>query len=183
MAKAEKDEMMKEPTTPEELSALHKILSADPQRYLRIVNQWILENPKNAGAYFSRHFGWMDIGEPQRALEDLNKAIEHGAEPSSISFLLRGNVYRHLGEYQKALEDYGRGEALDPALWEADVLGLFYQADAHARLGDEGAALAYCARLPDGFWTPGLNGAPAGDKTQIADQLRQIAANARRKQV
>jgi tetratricopeptide (TPR) repeat protein len=182
MAKAE-NELMKEPTTPEELSALHKILRSDPQRYFGIVNQWILANPKNAGAYFSRHFAWMDVGEPQRALEDLNKAIELEPEPSSMSFLSRGDVYRHLGEYQKALEDYGRGEALDPALWEADVLGLLYQADTHARLGNEGAALAYCSRLPDGFWTPGLNGAPAGDKMQVADQLRQIAANVRRKRI
>jgi len=181
MTMSEKDESIKEPTTPEELLAMHKILRGDPQRYLRIVNQWILENPNNADAYFSRHFVWMDIGEPERALEDLNKLIE--LKPSSMSFLSRGGVYRHLGEYEKALKDYGRGEALDPALWEADVLGLLYQADAHARLGDEAAALAHCARLPDGFWTPGLNGAPAGNKTQIADQLRRVAAGARRKRV
>jgi tetratricopeptide (TPR) repeat protein len=178
MMPTEKDESMNEPTTPEELLALHKILRTDPQRYLRIVGRWIFDHPKNAGAYFSRHFAWMDIGEPQRALEDLNKAI--ALEPSSMSFLSRGNVYRHLGEYSKALEDYSRGEAIDPSTWQADVLGLLYQADTHARLGDEAAALAHCARLPDDFWTPGLNGAPAGDKTQVAEQLRRIVANARR---
>jgi len=180
MNTTEDDEFMNEPTTPEELSTLHEILRADPQRYLRIVNRWIVENPKNAGAYFSRHFVWMDFGEPQRALDDLNKVI--ALEPDRMSFLSRGNVYRHLGEYRKALDDYSRGEALDPATWQADVLGLLYQADAHARLGDEVSALAHCARLPDDFWTPGLSGAPAGDKTEVAKQLRRIAADAQRRQ-
>jgi tetratricopeptide (TPR) repeat protein len=177
MTTAEKDESINEPTTPEELSALHKILRTDPQRYLRIVSRWILDNPESASAYFSRHFAWMDIGEPQLALQDLNKTI--ALEPSSMSLLSRGDVYRYLGEYQKALEDYSRGEAIDPARWQADVLGLLYQADTHARLGDEAAALAHCARLPDDFWTPGLNGAPAGDKAQVAEQLSRIAAHAR----
>lgn len=176
----ESDKTMKEPTTPEQLSALHKIRRADPQRYLNIVNQWIADNPKNTDAYYSRHFAWMDIGEPLRALDDLNKVIE--LEPDRMSLLSRGNVYRHLGQYRKALDDYGRGEAMDPAAWQADVLGLLYQADTHAQLGDEAAALAHCARLPDDFWTPGLDGAPSGDKTQVAEQLRRIAADARRRQ-
>ncbi len=171
---------MKEPTTPEELSDLHKIRRRDPQRYLDIVNKWITADPKNTDAYFSRHFAWIDIGEPQRALEDLNRVIE--LEPDRMSLLSRGNVYRHLGEYQKALKDYDRGEALDPAAWQADVLGLLYQADTHARLGNEAAALACCARLPDDFWTPGLDGAPSGDKMQITEQLRRIAADAQRRQ-
>jgi tetratricopeptide (TPR) repeat protein len=171
---------MKQPENPKELLAMHKILQSDPQRYLQIVDGWIRENPENAEAYFSRHFVWMDIGEPHKALADLDKSIE--LEPDPIGFLSRGEVYRHLGEYQKALEDYGRGEAIDPALWRDDVLGLLYQADAHARLGDEASALACCARLPDDFWTPGLKGAPAGDKTQVAEELRRVATDARRKQ-
>jgi tetratricopeptide (TPR) repeat protein len=168
---------MKEPATPEELSALHKIRRSDPQRYLGIVSQWIAEDPQNADAHFSRHFAWLDVGEPEKALADLNKAIE--LKPDSMSFLSRGIVYRHLGEYHKALEDYSRGEALDPPQWQADALGLLYQADTHARLGDEAAALAHCSRLPDDFWTPGLDGAPSGDKAQIAKQLRRTAAHAR----
>ena len=55
---------------------LDSALRADPQRYLRIVNGWIQENPNNHDAYFGRHFAWMKLGEPQRALDDLNKVIE-----------------------------------------------------------------------------------------------------------
>lgn len=173
---------IKEPTTPEETLALHKILRSDPQRYLRIVNDWIDENPENSHAYFNRHFAWIKIGEPRRALEDLHKAIE--LKPDMVSFLSRGEVHRHLGEYEKALEDFDRGEAIDPRQWEEDVVfGLLYQADTYARLGNEEAALGCCARLPDDFWTPGIHGAPGGGKVDIADKLRRIAADARRKRV
>jgi tetratricopeptide (TPR) repeat protein len=171
---------MKEPTSSEEVRILHDILRSDPQRYLRTVNEWIRQNPANAHAYFERHLAWMKIGEPQRALEDLNKVIELDPEP--IAFRSRGEVYRHLGEYGKALEDFDRGEAINPNEWEKDIVfGLLYQADCHARLGDETAALAHCERLPDDFWTPGLAGAPSGNKADIADKLRRIAADARRK--
>lgn len=171
---------MREPTTPEEVLEIHKLLRSDPQRYLRIVNQWIESNPDNSHAYFDRHFAWMKIGEPQRALEDLNRVVELAPEP--VTYRSRGEVYRHLGAYDKALEDFRRAEALNPEKWEDDAFGLLFQADCHARLGDEGRALACCNRLPDDFWTPGLNGAPAGNKTQIGEQLSRIAKEAQRGQ-
>ena len=113
---------MKEPTTPEEVKVLHKLLRSDPQRYLQIVNGWIAENPSNSHAYFDRHFAWMNLGEPQRALDDLNKVIELDPEP--VAFLSRGEVYRYLGEYEKAAEDYHRAEAIDPAEWRDNPFGL-----------------------------------------------------------
>jgi hypothetical protein len=58
-----------------------------------------------------------------------------------------------------------------------------FQADAHARLGDEASALAFCARLLDDFWTPGMNSTPSGGKADIAEKLRRIAADARRRGV
>jgi tetratricopeptide (TPR) repeat protein len=175
------NESMKEPTTTEEVLALQKILRSDSQRYLRIVNSWIEENPENAHALFERHFAWMKIGEPRKALEDLNKVVE--LNPDMSAFFSRGLVRRHLGEYEQARDNFDRGEAIDPEQWERDVFGLFYQADTHARLGNESAALAYCARLPDDFWTPGIHGAPGGGKADIADKLHHIAADVRRKRV
>ena len=58
----------------------------------------------------------MDLGEPQRALDDLNKVIE--LEPEPVAFIMRGEVYRFLGEYQKAVADYAHAEAMDPAEWQ-----------------------------------------------------------------
>jgi tetratricopeptide (TPR) repeat protein len=91
------NEPMKEPTTSEEVLTLHKILRSDPQRYLSIVNNWIDENPENAHALFERHFAWMKIGVPRRAIEDLNKAVE--LNPDMSAFFARALVHRHLGQY------------------------------------------------------------------------------------
>ena len=88
----------------------------------------------------------MRLGEPRLALEDLNTVIDLAREPDPISFFSRGLVYRHLGQYQKALENFDCGEAIEPKRWEEDVVfGLLYRADLHARLGDEASALAYRA--------------------------------------
>ena len=167
---------MKQPTTAEGILELHKILRKDPQRYLQIVNEWIRDNPENADAYYDRHLAWLKVGEPRRAIEDLNKNIE--LDPDQAAFEARGNVYRHIGDYEAALRDYKQADALDPALYE-EGLTLLYQADCHARLGDEAEALACCARLPDDFWMPGPDDTPAGDKAAVAERLRVIAASAR----
>ena len=173
---------MKSPETPEELLEEHKLLRSDPETYLQIQSDRLRENPRNAEAYFARHYGWMEVGEPQRALEDLNKSIE--IEPKQIAWLYRGHVHRHLGQYQNALDDFQHGESIDPEQWD-DIWGPLYQADCHARLGyahigNEPAALACWGLLPDDMWTPGPHGAPANNKSQIADELRRIAAAARR---
>src|SRR5213082_3461654 len=69
-------EVMKEPTTPEEVKVLHELLRSNPQRHLQIVTKWITDNPANSHAYFSRHFAWMELGEPQRALADLDMVVQ-----------------------------------------------------------------------------------------------------------
>ncbi len=172
---------MKQPTTMNEIMAMHKILRSDPHRYLRIVNEWIRQNPQNHQAYFSRHLVWEKIGAPGEAIVDLDKVIELEPKPNSITFLARAHVYRRLGQYDKAIEDLNRAEAIDPKEWRDTAFGPFFQADTYARLGNEAAALAYCALLPDDFWTPGFEGAPGGGKAEIADELRRRAAQARRK--
>ena len=91
----------------------------------------------------------MELGEPQRALDDLDVVIQLNPQP--VAFWSRGEVYRLIGEYEKALEDFDRAEQIDPAQWTEDAFGLLVQADCHARLGNEAAALACCARLHDDF--------------------------------
>ena len=51
---------------------------------------------------------------------------------------------------------------------------------AHARLGDEEAALADCAKLLDEHWTPGIFDTPRGDKQEVTARIRVLAAAARR---
>ncbi len=170
---------MKDPTTPDELKTLQNIRRTDPQRYFKIVEGWLNENPNNRFAYLDRHFAWMNLGEPHRALDDMNKVVE--LNPDADAFFLRGEVFRHLGEYETALDDFDRSERMMPGEWEDLGFGLLFQADCHARLGDEDKALACCERLPEDFWTPGIFDAPGGDKTAVAPQLRLIAAEAHRR--
>lgn len=171
------EDQVKQPTTPDELLEVHKILSADPEKYLQIVTEWIREDPLDAGAYHSRYFGWMRTDRPDRAMDDINRAIE--IDPRQGFLYARGMIFRQLGDYKSALQDFQQAESIDPIQWKGDAMGPYYQADCHARLGNVSDALALCTELPDDFWTPGLDGTPSGNKTQIAQELRRIAAEAR----
>jgi hypothetical protein len=48
--------------------------------------------------------------------------------------------------------------------WQGAAVTLLFQADSYAQVGDEANALNCCARLPDKFWTPGYEGAPAAGR-------------------
>jgi tetratricopeptide (TPR) repeat protein len=121
----------------------------------------------------------MNLGRPHGALNDISRVI--ALEPSPASHLSRGKVYRHLGRYEAALNDFATAESMAPGEWQEDSLGLLYQADCHARLGHLDNALDCCARMPNDFWTPGVNGAPSGGRAEIAQRLREIAASRRSK--
>jgi tetratricopeptide (TPR) repeat protein len=168
---------MQEPQTPEDVFALHDLRRSNLQRYLEIVNEWLQKNPRNFRAYFRRHYAWDDMGEPQRALDDLTKVIQ--LAPNQAAFCARGRIYRQLGEHENALANFRRGEATNPKEWANQAITLLYQADSYARVGDAASALACCERLPNDFWTPGFDGAPGGGKAEIAAELRRIAADAR----
>jgi tetratricopeptide (TPR) repeat protein len=101
-------------------------------------------------------------------------------EPDKYSYIARGEVHRHLGEYEQATQDFARAEAIDPETWRNDGVCLLFQADALARLGREQEALDCCARLPEDFWTPGMFGAPGGGKAEIAEELHRRAVKTRR---
>jgi tetratricopeptide (TPR) repeat protein len=165
---------MKEPTTAAEVLAFHKIREADPREALAICDDWIRDNPQSADAYFSRHQVLLDPSRTAEALDDINRSIE--LKPGWVDYWCRGHIHRLLGNYKDALADYLRAEAIDPERWERDALPLLYQADVHARLGDEASALACSARLYDQFWTPGHNDLPAGGKAEIDSELRRGAA-------
>jgi tetratricopeptide (TPR) repeat protein len=169
---------MKKPTTEQEMSALHNLRRSDPQRYIQIADDWIGNDPSDADTYFGRHIAWRNLGELDRALDDINTSIK--PEPDPISYISRAQVYRQMGQHQKAIEDYEGVRATHPILWQEDWLSLLYQADSYACIGNEPAALACWGLLPDDMWTPGPHGAPAGNKSQIADELSRIAAAARR---
>jgi tetratricopeptide (TPR) repeat protein len=161
----------------DDLRRHYKLLRSDPHKFMEIAEGYIINNPNDSSGYFTRHQGWMSLGETERALQDMDAAI--ALEPDSASFTARGCIYRHIGQYRAAIEDFNRAERAGPKEWEDDALGLFYRADCYARLGDEKAALADCARLRDDHWTPGPFQLPAGNKAEVAEALRRLAAASR----
>lgn len=167
---------MKPPTTPEEVLALHKLCIADPARCVEITTDWIAADPGDSNAYYDRHSAWVQLGEPARAMADLDSALR--LDPSQAVFKARGNLRRQQGDYEGAAQDYASAEAIDPKQWAEDAFPLVYQADVYARLGDELRATACCSRLPDDFWTPGHNDLPPGGKAEIAEEVKRRAAAA-----
>lgn len=164
-------------TTYDDLLQQFDLLRSDPRKYLDLTEDFIRQHPDHSGGYFSRHWAWDRLGRPDLAVEDLNKSISLEQHP--VSFRERGHMFRRLGDYHNAIQDYARSEALDPEGF-VNSWGPLFRADCHARLGNEEAALTDCARLADDHWTPGLHGAPAGNKQEVIAEVRRRAAAARR---
>jgi tetratricopeptide (TPR) repeat protein len=154
-----------------------RLLRTDPQSYLAMIEERIAKDPDNPGNYFDRHFAWEQFGQLDRALADLNKALELEPEGKALLFS-RGTILRSLGRYEDAIWDFDRAFALDDDKIYGDV-GLVFRADCHARLGNEAAALADAARLSDEHWMPGFSGLPGGNREQVIEELRRRAAAAR----
>ena len=162
--------------TTEDMARKFGLLRTNPQEYFALAEQFIRENPDDSDGYYSRHNAWIKLGRSDLALADLNRVVE--LKPDKPAFEARGDLLRDLGQHAAAIKDYDRAEAADSASWR-DGFGPLRRADCHARLGDEKAALADCALLPDDHWTPGLSGAPAGTKADVIAAVRYLAAVAR----
>jgi tetratricopeptide (TPR) repeat protein len=148
----------------------------NPQKYLADAQELVCQNPTDSFAYSERADAWANMGRKDVALLDMNMAI--ALQPHWTDYETRACILRDLGRYDEALDDLNRAEAMDPQTW-ATGYGLLVRADTHARLGDEAAALADCARLRDDHWTPGMFDTPKGTKDQVAEELRRRAAAAR----
>lgn len=153
-------------------------LDSDPEACLKLANEYVRQLPSDSFSYFNRQSVYRDLGRLPEALADINAAI--AAKPDAVSFHERGCTYRQMGLYQEALEDFERAQALDPKNFGDDWLFPLFRADCHARLGDEAAALAECAGLPEEHWGPNVFDLPGGNKQESMAELRRRAAAARR---
>jgi tetratricopeptide (TPR) repeat protein len=72
---------------------------------IEIYNQLINENPRQGRLFTLRASAWWARGEPEKALEDYDRAIELGyKEPHAFSS--RGLFHAALGNYEKAVADF-----------------------------------------------------------------------------
>lgn len=160
----------------DDIDRQYRELWKDPEKFLELTNRLVEQDPNDRHAYFVRHQAWERLGCLDLALKDLDKSL--ALEEHFTTQRAKGGVLHAMGRYREAISCLDRCQQMAPAEWPY-ALGPLLRGDCHARLGDEAAALADCATLPDDHWTPGVFGLPAGSKQEVAAELRRRAAAAR----
>ena len=92
------------------MSACSGAILDDPLGVIAACTAFIAENPQRtptlARALIWRGRAYADTGEPDRAIDDLNRAID--IDPSDLALNLRAVAYRMKGDTERALSDYAR---------------------------------------------------------------------------
>ncbi|MBV9826642.1 MAG: hypothetical protein JO001_13370 [Alphaproteobacteria bacterium] len=163
---------MNDMVTHDDIDRQFHLLRTDPQQFLALTNKLVEHYPTDRRAYFSRHWAWSHLDRADLALADLDRSL--ALEENFVVHRAKGRLLHRMEFYKKAIASLDRCEQMDPASWP-EALGPLIRADCHAQLGNEAAALADCETLPDDHWTPGVFGLPAGNKQEVADELRRRA--------
>ncbi len=91
-------------------------------------------DPRLAAAYNLRGRALRDGGNPQKALEDFNRAVEMA--PSGDNYYQRGATEQLLGEHKRAIADFGESIEYTPDMSE----GYFARAESERAIGEMEAA-------------------------------------------
>lgn len=85
----------------------------------------ILENPGDAEAYRARAKAFLSYGDTRRSLADLNEALKRG--PAPLLYSDRGLAWTMAGEYDKAIDDFGKALSLQnsQSLTEYELGGVY----------------------------------------------------------
>lgn len=161
----------------EAIHARFELLRKDPQAYLDLTTRMIERDPNSTRGYYARHFGWLALGDYSRALLDLDRYVE--IKPSSSVLYSRGHVLMKMGRFHEALDDFRRGETMDPTPFNL-TWGPLYESYCHARLGDFDGAIAACEKLfDDQEFEPRDPELPRGTKSDIIAEYRRQAKSQR----
>ena len=99
------------------LFLVNTVAYADPQEdqkhreEVQRYTEQIKQNPNDANAYNGRGMAYWYLKQHEKAIQDLNKAIELNP---NFSAPYSKNAYIHLGYYHLAIDDCSKSIALDP---------------------------------------------------------------------
>lgn len=161
---------------PKELDDAFNLRRQNPQKALEINESYLRNHPDDPDGLFSRFQTLVDLGEYDKALDDINRVVE--IEPNAGGYSARGHFFHETGNYERAVEDLTRSKELDNYGW-ATSLDPHFRADCYARMGRLEEALADCAFIPDDHRMPAVFGLPGGDKQQFIAEIKRRAQAAR----
>ena len=133
------------------------------------IQQAIALQPDNIALYILQGEALQNLSQPEKAIAAYNKAI--ASEASSITLVRRGSLYRNLGKYELALQDFERATNSNPKYVDAYVnRGLtYYQLGNYAQaLDDFNHVISLNNRDPRGYLGKGLVSRQLGESNQSA---------------
>jgi tetratricopeptide (TPR) repeat protein len=116
---------------------LGNAMMADYERAVFHLTRTIELDPNLAVvSYLGRGAAYGNLGQPERAIEDFDKAIELDPNPT-MAYFSRGAAYGNLGQPERAIEDLDKAIELDPNL----TMAYFGRGIAHGELGQPERAI------------------------------------------
>ncbi|GEM_PF-7054797 len=98
-----------------------------------------LKRSERAGAHHNRGVAYMDIGQPDKALDDFNRSLEYDPD-FGMGYFNRGIIYAQRSEFDLALEDFAQALKRPPARIRTSVYT--QRGWVYAQMGDYANALA-----------------------------------------
>jgi tetratricopeptide (TPR) repeat protein len=160
------------PVSKDDLSNHLALIGTDPRQFLQIANEYVRQHPTDSDGYFTRHHASDALGRKDLAVQDLDAGLQ--LEPHWTAYDDRRRILKDLGRYAEAITAFNQAESAEPEAWPTSF-SLVRRAECQARLGNLGAALADCDRLPEDDWTPGQLGLIPGTKSEVIRCIQKLA--------
>ncbi|SEA48590.1 Tetratricopeptide repeat-containing protein [Desulfuromusa kysingii] len=131
----------------------------DYQQKINNLQAFLTKEPTNRNAWVQLGHNYFDSNQPMKAIEAYDKALEIDSHDANV-LTDQGIMYRRLGWFDKAIENFKQANTLDPRHVQSLFnLGIVYRDD----LGDRDKAKE--------VWTTYLEISPIGNE---ADRVRNM---------